>query len=90
MAVPPEYLPKLVLYPVFGALLVLLITVAGFGGYHICCLGRNILTDDFNEHLVLPSLSTDADNRISTTDGQVHTPQDIPTVGDNTNDKPSF
>jgi hypothetical protein len=49
---PVEALPDLVIYTLLIAVSIMLSLIVVFGGYHICCLRHNILTDDFDQHLM--------------------------------------
>jgi hypothetical protein len=44
--------PDVIIYFLTVVSIGLLLSSICYGGYHICYLGRNILTDDFHEHLV--------------------------------------
>jgi hypothetical protein len=45
-------LPYFLIYFLSFVSISLLLLAIFYGGYHICYLGRNILTDDFHVHLV--------------------------------------
>jgi hypothetical protein len=49
---PVEALPDFVIYTLLIAVSIMLSLIVVFGGYHICCLRHNILTDDFDQHLM--------------------------------------
>ena len=53
------YLPPWILGTLIVIVMTFLLLAICFGGYHTCCLGHNILTDDFDTHLIaVPSCST--------------------------------